>query len=86
MDGDLSIPIKENVKAFINALQPNMMSILIFDRASQVVGFAVFNRNDERCLAKIYNIDCDEIKEVLLTTPIKEMVDLLLKDTCTYIT
>ena len=77
--------LNQNIKAFLKALPPNMMSLILFDGASQIIGFAVSDADDHRGLTKIYDSDCREVSAVPLGTTVKDMVDVLIRRKCAYI-
>lgn len=85
-ESSMDVSINKDMRAFLSALPPNITSIILFDQAGQVLGFAVLDRSDKRRRAKIYNSDCKEVKEVVSNTTVKEAVDVLLKGMCTYVT
>jgi hypothetical protein len=80
------LPIEENIQAFLTTLPSTTMSLILYDQANHIVGFVVFDRSNPLKRAKIYNLNCQEITSVVLKTTIKEMVEILLSDQCTYVT
>lgn len=77
--------VRDNIRVFLERLPKSMSSIVLFDKASKVVGFALVDTDDSSRLAEIYNLDCKKVKDIVHDTTIKEMIDLLLKDKCSYI-
>ena len=77
--------LHDNIRIFLDRLPKSVSSIILFDKASQVVGFALVDTDDSSRLAEIYNLDCKKVKEIVHDTTIKEMIDLLLKDKCSNI-
>jgi len=78
--------VRDNIRDFLETLPKSVSSIILFDKASQVVGFALVDTDDNSRLAEIYNLECKKVKEIVYDTTIKEMIDLLLKDKCSYVT
>lgn len=79
------IHVNENIRVFLNALPSNIMSLILYDKSNQIVGFVISDGNTKIKQAKIYNLNCKKIKEVSFNTTIKEMVNFLIRDKCTYI-
>ena len=80
----VSLQIKEKMKEFLQTLPPRYPSLLLFDRANHIIGFAVFDRNDGMDQAHIFNLDCKEVFVVNRHTHLKDVIDRLLREQCVY--
>ena len=75
---------RERIREFTRTLPLNKMIMVLFDQASQVVGFAVIDRKDRESGA-VYNLECKKVKDVKPDTKVKEMIDALMKEKNPYV-
>jgi hypothetical protein len=70
--------------ARLAALPPTTWRLVLSDQADHVVGVAVIDPSDE-ATARLWNVEGQEVAEVLRSTPIRALVETLLREQCTYI-
>lgn len=75
---------REKIREFTRTLPLNKIILVLFDQASQVVGFAILDKKNRETGA-IYDLECKKIKDVKPNTRLKDMIDVLIKERSPYI-
>lgn len=66
-------------------LPSSVWRLVLSDQADHVVGVAVIDPLDETTEARLWNVEGREIAQVTRNTPIRELVEMLLRAQCIYV-
>jgi hypothetical protein len=81
----LSCRTASRLQAFLAALPPTTWRLVLSDQADHVVGVAVIDSSDDTAAAHLWNVEGREVAEVPRSTPIREVVETLLRAQCAYV-
>jgi hypothetical protein len=77
-------PPNRAIRTFLDSLPSNMMVIFIYDKEDKIIGFAIVDRED-KTKAHIYDLNGQELSEMLTQMDVKEVVNTLLNEHASYI-
>jgi hypothetical protein len=81
----LSARVSTRLQTFLATLPSTVWRLVLSDQADQVVGVAVIDPSDETVPARLWNVEGQEIAQVARSTPIRELVEILLRAQCSYV-
>jgi len=81
----LSKRASSKFRQFLNTLPATVWQLVLSDQSDQVVGVVVIDPSDDTTQARLWNVEGREVAQVARNTPIRELVETLLREQCTYV-
>jgi hypothetical protein len=70
---------------FLATFPSPVWRLVLSDQADQVVGVVTMDPSEDTAVARLWNVEGEEIAYVARNTPICELVEILLRARCTYV-
>ena len=81
----LSERTSTRLQTFLAALPSTVWRLVLSDQADHVVGVVVIDPSDDTAPARLWSVEGQEIAQIARSTPIRELVEILLRAQCAYV-
>jgi hypothetical protein len=81
----LSERTSTRLQTFLATLPSTVWRLVLSDQADHVVGVVVIDRSDDTAPAQLWNVEGQEVAQIARSTPIRALVETLLRAQCFYV-